>query len=117
MGERVNVFQNGEVPAEVVARQRAKEKKLVPLRINSQTVILVPRKHKNEAYRQQWLEKFRYQDEQRLMVCKKEDLFTENQLRHWFCDEGLSRKEVVRLTGVSSSTIGKYLKKFGIEVK
>lgn len=41
---------------EMMGLQRKKEKKLVPLRINSRTTIYVSRKNQNEKYAQRWRE-------------------------------------------------------------
>lgn len=39
---KLNMFENGDKMSQMVAKQRKEELKLVPLRIDSRTVILVP---------------------------------------------------------------------------
>lgn len=55
---KTDCSQNGDAKR-LVIEQLEKEKKLMPLRIDDKTLIYVTAEKHNEAYRQEWIEKYR----------------------------------------------------------
>ena len=61
--KKIDPAKNGDGVVAAMAAQRRREQKLRPLRINAQTIILVPRGKCNKKYAQQ------YQDKLNRILC------------------------------------------------
>lgn len=99
---------NGTVSEDVRSRQAEKEKRLVPLRINAQTTILVPKEKQNEAYRQEWIRLHKQRDEE-LLRMKKYSVIDKDKLYDCVVERGMLYKDAAKELGVCSVTVSDML--------
>lgn len=107
--------------AEKVARQREKEKLLVPLRINAQTTILVKRENQNEEYREYWI-KAHAKGGEDLQDMRKKGGFKikhveEKEVREAVEKHGFNIEKLTRELGISRTLVYEYTAKYGLREK